>query len=80
MDNTGLILPLNIISRNLGDSIRERNIRANFNKIITARLQKLTSIPVSDQLKIRTLVRQIEQVEPEWAAKIRKLFEEPCIF
>ena len=55
MDNTGLILPLNIISRNLGDSL-------------------------SDQLKIRTLVRQIEQVEPELAAKIRKLFEEPYIF
>lgn len=55
MDNIGLILPLNLISRNLGDSL-------------------------SDQLKIRTLVRQIEQVEPELAAKIRKLFEEPYIF
>lgn len=72
MENSYLLMPLNIIARHLSAHRMTQQIRANFVKIAFERLEKIEKIPEDEQEKVREIAKKIADVEPELSAALLK--------
>ena len=72
MENSYLLMPLNIIARHLSAHRMTQHIRANFVKIAFERLEKIDKIPENEREKVRDIANRIAEVEPELSAALLK--------
>lgn len=70
---SGLLLPLRLISRSLGNSMNTKIIRSGIVKMLENKLDEVQTIPMEEIPKINELLIKIEPEEPRVVNEVKQM-------